>query len=176
MSDDKKHKVLFGVLIFLLIILLGIVYLIYSQIGQARQIAQEETLASITVTASITDNVSVTYNLGSPDTNTGALDDVKDVSNRFMEAKLERNLDSAKAFMTEDLAKATTQDEFAGTSSPSMDRFEITNAQAVKTPNTYVVDVTSYWKLNGADSSNVKYQLTIIKKDDNYLVNQFKEI
>ena len=176
MSEEKKHKLLFVVLAVLLVILSAIIYLIYKQIGQARDIAQSNPDISATATSSTSDNLSVTYNLGSPDTNLSAIDDVKDVANRFMEAKLERDLESAKPYMTDELIKSTTSDAFAGTSSPSMDRFEITNAQAVKTPNTYAVDVTSYWKLNGDDSGNLKYQLTIIKKDNNYLVSQFKEI
>lgn len=174
MSEEIKRKLLFVILVFLIIVLAGLSYLIYRQIGDAREVAGEN-LSYVTVTSSSLDNVSVSYDLGSP-TSTDVLDDVKDTVNRFMEAKIERSLEAAKPYMTEELYKSTTQDSFAGTSSPSMDRFQVTDAQAVKTPNTYQVDVTSYWKLNGEESDNIKYSLIVIKKDDAYLVSQFKEI
>lgn len=175
MNEDTKHKFLLAILIILIIVLLGLVGLIYRQIKSARDVAaREDGLVSSSATIAPTDNISVSYDLGSPSSaNTEILDGVKDVANRFMQAKENRSLEEAKPYMTEDLFKSTAQEEFAGTSSPSMDRFEVKSAQAVKTPNTYEVDVVSYWKLNGEDAETVNYSLIVIKQDENYLVSKF---
>jgi hypothetical protein len=173
MSEDIKRKLLFVVLIFLLIVLISLAYLIYGQIGEARKIAATR-LGSPTATASAQDNISVSFDLGSPAASE-VLDDVKDTANRFMDAKLQRSLETAKPYMSDKLYKSTNQDEFAGTSSPSMDRFQVTSAEAVKTPDTFKVKVTSYWKLNGEDADQIRYELIVIKADDKFLVDEFEQ-
>ncbi len=179
MDEDKKRKVLLAILIVLIVILLALMGLIYRQLKTAREvITTDDSLAATTATATAGDNISVSYDLGSPasSANSEILEEVKDVANRFMQAKEDRSLEQARAYMTDGLYKATSAEEFAGTSSPSMDRFQITNAMALKTPDTYQVEVTSYWLLNGESTDTVNYKLIVKKESDKYLVDEFETV
>ena len=176
MDENKKQKLLLSTLIVLIVVLLGLFYIVYNQIQNARELASSDEEASATVIATKTlQNVSVSYDLGSPSAEED-LDSAKDVANRFMLAKENRSLDEAKPFMSEELFNSTTQEEFAGTSSPSMDRFEIISAEPGSQKDTYEIIVKSYWLLKGEDAGQVEYKLTILKSNDEFLVNLFEEI
>ena len=184
MDENKKQKLLLSMLIVLIVVLLGLFYIVYNQIQNARELASTDEEASATVTATKTlQNVSVSYDLGSPSA-AEDLDSAKDVANRFMLAKENRSLDEAKPFMSEELFNSTTPEEFApeggpfgaGTSSPSMDRFEIISAEASSQNDTFEIVVKSYWLLQGEDAEQIEYKLTVIKSNDEFLVNLFEEI
>jgi len=175
MDENKKQKLLLVTLIVLIVVLLGLFCVIYNQIQNARELVATDE-ASVTVTATKTlQNVSVSYDLGSPSA-VEDLDSAKDVANRFMLAKENRSLDEAKPFMSEELFNSTTPEEFAGSSSPSMDRFEIISAEVGAKTDTYEVVVKSYWLLQGEDADQIEYKLTIYKLNDEFLVNLFEEI
>lgn len=170
-SESTGRRILITLLIILVSGLVVLLWLISRQLEEAKKEAGKVELISPTVTStsSVTnENIQVTYSLVA-DENT---DLVKDVANKFMLAKLERNYEEAKPYMTEDLKGKLNQDSFAGTSSPSMDRFEITSTSK-KDDNTYIAQVISYWKLNGEDANTVKYTLELVKKDSDFLVNKF---
>ena len=170
-SESTGRRILIILLVILVLGLVALLWLISKQLEEAKKEVGSVELISptITSTASATnENIQVTYSLVANE-NTDA---VKDVANKFMLARLERNYEEAKPYMTEDLKNKLNQDSFAGTSSPSMDRFEITSTSK-KDDNTYLAQVISYWKLNGEDADTVKYTLELAKKDSEFLVNKF---
>jgi hypothetical protein len=170
-SESTGRKILLTILIILVIGLIVLLWLISKQIKEAKQEVGRVEAVSATQTVSITPvnaNINVTYSLVSDEN----ADSAKDVANKFMLAKLERNYEQAKPYMTDELKAKLNQESFAGTSSPSMDRFEISSISK-KDDNTYVASAISYWKLNGEDAETVKYNIEIIKKDSDYLVNRF---
>jgi len=174
MDENKKYKLLSIILIAFIIILLVLYYIIFRQIQEARELTEQNQSVSPTITVTQTaQNVDVSYNLGSP-TAEDDLDSAKDIANRLMLARENRSLEQAKPYMTDDLYNSTSQDEFAGISSPSMDRFEVVSAELVG-ENTYEVNVKSYWLLQGEEAGEVDYKLTIQKQDENFLVSAFEQ-
>ncbi|MFH1910373.1 MAG: hypothetical protein ABIJ72_04300 [bacterium] len=183
MDENKKQKLLLSMLIVLIVVLLGLFYVIYNQIQNARESVSTDEEVSVTAVATKTlQNVSVSYDLGSPSA-AEDLDSAKDVVNRFMLAKENRSLDEAKPFMSEELFNSTTPEEFApeggpfgaGTSSPSMDRFEIISAEASSQNDTFEIVVKSYWILQGEEADQIEYRLTISKSNNEFLVNVFNQ-
>lgn len=172
MTEVFRRKVLFVILGVLVLILIILVIIIYNQLKAARdQVGQPQ---QISATATASSNINVTYNLktASPDENTDA---VRDVANKFMQAKEDRSYDDAKPYMTDELQSKWNQESFAGTSSPSMDRFEI-SAVTKKDDKTYSASVTSYWLLNNQPAETVNYSLELTKVDSDFLVNKFDQI
>jgi len=102
-------------------------------------------------------------------------DEAKAVANNFMNARLERDYIGAQPFMTQNLIENLNQDKFAGTSSPSMDRFEITSIQETSKAPTYEATVKTYWLLSGDDAGTVIYTISVKKDGEKYLVDQFTE-
>ena len=174
MNEATKRKVLYIVLVILLIVLLLLLWLIYAQLKEAKNQVGTSERASETPTLSATAsaNVAISYDLSDEDQD---IDSVKDVANRFMQAKEDRSYDEATPFMSDDLKGKWDQNSFAGASSPSMDRFEITDTVKVD-DDTYNVSVTSFWLLQAEAAGTVDYLLEIIKKDNDFLVNKFDQV
>jgi len=179
-SESAKRNVLFVVLIILLVGLIVLLFLISKQIKQAREdvgkVESATETPTATASASQSSNVNVTYSLTASETATDEnLQTAKDVANKFMQAKEERSYDQATPYMTDELKGKWNQESFSGTSSPSMDRFEISTSSK-SDDNTYIISVTSYWKLAGEDDQKINYNLELTKNDLDFLVNKFDQI
>jgi len=171
LNEESQKKLLLGILIFLVIVLLFIVYLIYGQLKNAEKTANAT--ISPTPTATLSGNVSITYNLDNKDENT---DSVKDIANKFMQAKLDQSYDDAKIYMSDELKQKLNQETFVATSgaegSSIMDRFEIISVNKLSDA-IYEVKINSYWPINALPDKEVIYFLELIKKDNDFLVNNF---
>ncbi len=98
----------------------------------------------------------------------------KAVVEKFLEAKQTRLLANAKPYMTESFYSSFTQEGFAGTSSPSMGRFEIVSAEFVEAAGLYEVKAKLYLNLNGEETGSSDNSYMVVDEDGTFLVNEMK--
>lgn len=181
-STNSKRKMLIALIIVLSILLIGAIVAVWMQIGSAKKTADNSS-QSQAVTVSPSGSVSSTTTTTVSQTPSSSIsstaisasaDQANNAAMSFMQAKKDRSLGAAKQYMTEQLYNNTDQVEFAGTSSPSMSRFEITS-NTVKDPQTWRITVKSYWLLQNEDAGTINYTLEVMKLDNNFLVNKFDQ-
>jgi len=178
---SSKRIMLIILVVILALMLLGAIVLVAFQISSAKKDVSEN-LASVTVsvsatvsaTSTVTASASASVTATKSAVNSADADQANLAVTNFMQAKRDRSLGEAKSFMSEELYKTTDQVEFAGSSSPSMSRFEITG-NTVKDPQTWRVTVKSYWLLQGEDAGNINYTLEVMKINNSFLVNKFDQ-
>lgn len=100
---------------------------------------------------------------------------VKMSAANFLNARKLRNIEYAKPFVTAEYLSATSQAEFAGTSSPSFGKYEITKYQYIQSTDKYQVTATIHWYLQGTESGASAWTITLVKQGDKYLVSGVKE-
>jgi len=94
---------------------------------------------------------------------------------KFLEAKQTRLLENAKPYMTESFYASNNQEGFAGTSSPSMGRFEVNSAKFVEAAGLYEVKTKVYSVLNGQETGYDENSYFVVDEDGTFLVNEIKE-
>ena len=119
---------------------------------------------------------SVTGTQTSSDPNAKAnLNKAKEVVTKFLEAKQTRSLDNAKPYMTEDYYKSSNAEGFAGTSSPSMGRFELTSAKYIEAAGLYEVKAKVYSVLQQQEVGYSENSYMVLNSNGTFLVNETKE-
>lgn len=117
--------------------------------------------------------------IATPDVTNSAVADraqqAKSAVENFMNARLERDYTQAKPYMTDNLANNLNQDKFSGTSSPSMDSYEINSLKENSKAGSFVVTVKTHWLLSGDDAGTVIYNMVVKKTGSKYLIDQFDE-
>lgn len=103
------------------------------------------------------------------------LNKAKEVVTKFLEAKQTRSLENAKPYMTEDYYKSSNAEGFAGTSSPSMGRFELTSAKYVEAAGLYEVKAKVYSVLQQQEVGYSENSYMVLNNNGTFLVNETKE-
>lgn len=93
----------------------------------------------------------------------------------FLAAKQKRNFDFAKPYMTLDLQAKYTQETFAGVSSPSMGRYEITKAEFLDAAGFVQVTARVYQNLNGVEVGYSDNIYNVVPEGNQYLINEITE-
>jgi len=132
---------------------------------------REQTTArsSVTQTASATATKTASVNLHEE-----GLASARAVVEKYLEAKQTRSLENAKPYMTESFYNSFTQETFAGVSSPSMGRFEITSAEFVEAAGLYEVKTKVYFMLNGEETGSGDFSFMVVDENGKFLVNEMK--
>lgn len=99
----------------------------------------------------------------------------KQTVTNFLEAQKERDFEKAKPFMTEDLIGRYTQTTFAGVSSPSMGRSQISTAEYLESADLYQVKAKVYQNLNNEEVGYSENTYNLVKTGTKLLVNEIKE-
>lgn len=129
--------------------------------------------ASATTTASTTASPAASASTTSADS--ANITAVNKVLTDFLNAKQSRSLAAATPFMTADLAGSYSQESFAGVSSPTMSRFEITATSATTVGKTYTANARVYQSLNGSEVGYSDNTYEIVKSGTSFLVNNITE-
>lgn len=94
-----------------------------------------------------------------------------------LEAMLNRSLEDAKPHMTSSYYSSLSNDGFAGTSSPSRDRYEILSSQYFEGGQIYEVKAKMYMKLSGEDAGYFDITLSVISpKAGQFLVDSMTQV
>lgn len=109
------------------------------------------------------------------DTKTANLNSAKAIVAKYLDAKKTRDIANAKLYMTANLYASTTQEEFAGTSSPSLNRYEITGAEYLENADLYQVTAKLTYTLQGADAGYYINNYMVENDDSEFLINEVKE-
>ena len=103
------------------------------------------------------------------------LNKAKNVAGKFLDARQDRSLSEAKPYMTTSLYNSTSQDGFAGTSSPSMGNYEIISAKYLSSADLYKVKARVHWFLQGEESGTSIWSVYLVYRKGTMLVNEYKE-
>jgi len=103
------------------------------------------------------------------------LDSAEAVVKNFLDAKKTRSLENAKSYMTTAFYNSTNQEEFAGTSSPSMGRYTITKAEYLSTADLYKVTARVYQNLQNEEVGYAENTYMVENQSGKFLVNEVKE-
>jgi len=93
----------------------------------------------------------------------------------FLAAKQKRNFDFAKPYMTAELQAKYTQDTFAGTSSPSIGRYEITKAEFLEAAGFVQVTARVYQNLNSVEVGYSDNIYNVVPEGNRNLINEITE-
>jgi len=99
----------------------------------------------------------------------------KQITTNFLEAQKERDLEKAKPYMTDDLIGQYTEESFAGVSSPSMGRIQVTTAEYLELADLYQVKAKIYQNLNGKEVGSSENSYNLVKIGKKLYVNEIKE-
>lgn len=102
----------------------------------------------------------------------GGIEQIQELADAFMQARLSRNIDEAKPYVTDQFLSKYDQGAFAGTSSPSLDDYEITDIKYIG-GNTYQIIVQTTWLLNGDEAGNEDWTLIVTRDNKSYKVNDY---
>ncbi len=190
LSKRDKVLIVIGLIIIgiLLIVLLVVVRGVSKSRDEAKNLAVgSKTPVSAVVSATSTETTTATATAKASKTPTATpttvptedpskdLNSAKAVASNFLDAYIRRNLEQAKPYMTDAFYQSYDQESFAGVSSPSRDRYEIVNAEAVKQGYVYSVKAYLYFKLNGEDVTTDVLQMDVVKDATKFLVSAMTE-
>jgi len=100
------------------------------------------------------------------------LTQARDVVKHFLDARITRNLENAKPYVTDSYYSSTNQEEFAGVSSPSLGAYEIASAQLLPDAGFYEVKATIHWYLQGVENNTSTWTFHVVVEGGKYLVNE----
>jgi len=118
---------------------------------------------------------SATDTATSTDISTTNLTGAKAVVAKYLDAKKTRELASAKPYMTATFYSSTNQEEFAGASSPSLNRYTITAAEYLTNADLYRVTAKLTYTLQGADAGYYINDYMVENTNGKFLVNEVKD-
>lgn len=108
----------------------------------------------------------------SPTTN--EIEQIQSLADSFMQARLKRNYEMVKPYVTGQFLDKYDQNVFVGTSSPALDDYEITDTKYIGA-NTYQIIVQTKWTLNGDEAGNKDWTLIATKNKKDYQINDYSE-
>jgi len=171
-----------GLIIVLIVLLLGVLIYLAIKIVNSNQ----GTSVTATATATIAPETSTTPaakiiipTKTTTATQSGqgmdeeAINGSKIVAQYFMNARIDRSLEEARPYVTENFLSDNTQDGFAGTSSPSMDNYEIQDVSIVSSGKKYRVSIKTNWLLNGQDAGSTIWTIDVVNENDQFLVDSY---
>ncbi len=187
MHENRQGKYTWLIIILAIIALTLIGFIVRGKFVKSGNTAKTETVATDTnnVTTKTDDTAATPAKTMTPATTTvpaapvvseaDNIAAVNKVVNSFLTAWKQRSLDDAKPFMTTAYFNSTDQSSFAGVSSPSRGRTEITSTKAVTAGQKYTVIVRSYQNLQGAEIGYSDNTLDVVKAGSGFLVNSLTE-
>lgn len=108
----------------------------------------------------------------SPSATVSEVEKIQTLADAFMQARLNRNLEQAEPYVTQDFLGKYSQSAFAGSSSPSLEDYEIVDIKYIG-GNTYRILVQTNWLLNGDDAGNQDWTLIATKTKEGYKINDY---
>lgn len=177
-SPKRRWPYVLGIILFLVIdAVIG--YLIYKEnYGKDNSIQTVQTPPpSPTVSAVLTQ---ISSNTESADqksvaNTTNEQEEIRILVDNFMQARINRNLDAVKPYVTDEFLKKYDQAAFAGASSPSLSSYEVIRVQYIGS-NTYQIIVQTKWTLSGNEAGVKDWTLIATKSTDKYLINDYSEV
>jgi hypothetical protein len=157
--------------IFFIILDLILGYLVYKAYQERGGTYQTENLED-TPSTSLTRVSSSDLPQGLSSPIVSELEEIQTLADAFMQARLSRNLERVKPYVTEDFLDKYDQKIFAGSSSPSLDDYEITDIRYVG-GNTYRILVQTNWILNGDEAGSQDWTLIATKTKKDYKINDY---
>ncbi len=176
-EQSKRWPYILAIVLFLILdVLIG--YLIYK--GYFKENKADDSLRSVTAedtSGALSDSLTQISSEGqtaeSPQSNDE--DEIRSVVDTFMQARLDRDLEQVKPYVTEEFLLKHDQESFAGTSSPSMSNYEITDIEYVSSDR-YSISIQTSWKLNGDDAGTQNWTLVAIKSNDGYKIDDYSQL
>ncbi len=160
----------------LLIIVIGLLLAIIFLQSKNRQASLQK---SATPTSTSTSPYLKTESFGTGATATATAENSQDILNAarqttesFMQARIERDLEQAKPYVSKNFLSKYDQGEFAGVSSPGLGNYKIESLNATGA-DTFEAKVTVYWTLNGDNAGSSDWTIKLIKSDDTALVDDY---
>jgi hypothetical protein len=103
-------------------------------------------------------------------------EDFKEIVINFLKAKQERDFEEAKLFLSPELAKGMSQQDFVGTSNPRMGRFEIIKIEMIPSEEACKVVARTYQEYTGEGEigySDDSYYLRLF--NGKYLIGEIEQ-
>ena len=104
----------------------------------------------------------------------GNTEQIQELADAFMQARLSRNIEKAKPYITDRFLSKYDQGAFAGTSSPSLDDYEITDIKHIG-GNTYQITAQTTWLLNGDSAGSQDWTLIATLENESYKIDDYSE-
>jgi len=186
-SGDREKKLIIILLAVITVLLIAILIIVIKKrsdtannlVSPTATAGYSPTYYSPTVspTASKTKTATATPGATATEDTDSALNGAKAVATNFMNAYIFRSLEKAMPYMTDAFIAGSNQEGFAGTSSPSRDRFDILSASVKdKAAQVYQVKTRVYYTLNGQDSGSEDFNLDVVKSATKYLVSNMSAV
>jgi hypothetical protein len=99
---------------------------------------------------------------------------VMTAAEKVLDARKDRSLEEAKAYVTATFLQKNTQASFAGVSSPSFGKYTQVSAKNTATPDLYEVTATVHWMLQGEETGTSEWKLYVVNQNGKFLVNEIK--
>jgi len=100
------------------------------------------------------------------------LNKAKGVVSKYLDARMTRDLENAKPYMTQAFISAMNQEKFAGVSSPSMGKYSDLSAKYLSNADLYQVTATIHWFLQNEESGTSVWTLNVVNESGKFLVNE----
>ncbi len=100
------------------------------------------------------------------------IEKIQTLADAFMQARLNRNLDQVEPYVTQDFLDKYSQSAFAGSSSPSLEDYEVVDIKYIR-GNTYRILVQTNWLLNGDEAGSQDWTLIATKTKEGYRINDY---
>jgi len=170
----SKKALIIAVLILLILILLILIFVQYRK-NKNNSSVSPIPVPTVTISPSATSTTkrSVTPTPTSTSLQGQTIDTqaAETAAKGILEAMIQRSLADAKPYMTDDYYNSLNSEGFAGTSSPSRDRYEIISSQYSEDGKIYELKAKMYMKLNSEDAGYFDITLYVVNQDGTYLVN-----
>ena len=179
--SKKKLMIILAIVLGLILLTLIIFLLMQNSKLKKENEAKQNITPTVTATATVASKTATKTATETPtptktaDGNEAQLNAAKEVASKFMDAKIHRSLEQAKPYVTDLYYNSTNQGDFAGVSSPGLDRFTIDGVSVKEAGKLYNIDVSIYMKLNGEDVGSYPFTLEVQKDGERYLVNSFTQ-
>jgi len=180
-EEPKKSKKGLWLIVLLVIIIVALIGLVAWMItnnktdssDQVSQTTTPSVLTSKTLSETATKTTATTATAVSAEgPDDSSTNEIKTLSNHFMQARKNRDLEEARPYLTSAFLDKYDQGSFAGVSSPGVGSFEIGDINSNGT-NKYSASVAVHWILGGEPSGDTTWTLTVVKQGDEYLVDDY---
>jgi len=158
-------------IVLLLLLDLGLGYILYQNLqpdGAKEPVSEQAVTAEDRLT-----QVSSSENQ-TKDSTGSEIEQVQSLADHFMQARLKRDFEAVKPYVSADFLEKYDQSTFAGASSPALDDYEITDINYIGS-GTFRIIVETRWLLNGDDAGGKDWILVATKNKNDYRINDYSE-
>jgi len=100
------------------------------------------------------------------------IEKIQSLADTFMQARLKRDYEAVKPYVTDQFLGKYDQNTFVGTSTPALDNYEISDIRYIG-GNTYRIVVQTKWILSGDEAGNRDWTLIATSNKTGYKINDY---